>query len=96
MIAFEPGLYIRIEQLDGPRAPMPKPLDSGFSMDCAYRVLGLYSPSETADAYLVLSNDRDEIWFVSNRHARTVGLQADGAFRMPLAQWEALRTQRVA
>ena len=36
--------------------------------------ISLYNPSETSDAYFVLSNDRDEIWFICNRHLRTVGL----------------------
>jgi hypothetical protein len=72
MIFFELGLYLRVEELDN--GPKPFPLQSGFSMGCAYRALGLYNPSETSDAYFVLSNDRDEIWFICNRHLRTVGL----------------------
>lgn len=72
MIFFEPGLYLRVEELDN--GPKPFPLQSGFSMDVSYRALGLYNPSETSDAYFVLSNDRDEIWFICNRHLRTVGL----------------------
>ena len=60
--------------MDGPRAPQPRPLDSGFSVGTAYRVLGLHAPSETGEAYFVLSNDRDEVWFVSNRHFRTYAL----------------------
>ena len=72
MIFFEPGLYLRVEELDN--GPKPFPLQSGFSMGVAYRGLGLYNPSETSDAYFVLSNDRDEIWFICNRHLRTVGL----------------------
>ena len=72
MIFFEPGLYLCVEELDN--GPKPFPLQSGFSMGVAYRALGLYNPSETSDAYFVLSNDRDEIWFICNRHLRTVGL----------------------
>ena len=53
---------------------MPRPLDSGFSTASAYRVLGLHAPSETGEAYFILSNDRDEVWFVSNRHFRTYAL----------------------
>ena len=52
----------------------PLPLQSGFSIDVAYRALGIYSPSETSECYLVLSNDRNEIWFISNRHLRVVGV----------------------
>lgn len=72
MLFFEPGLYLRVEELDN--GPKPFPLQSGFSTGVAYRALGLYNPSETSDAYFVLSNDRDEIWFICNRHLRTVGL----------------------
>ena len=72
MIFFESGLYLRVEELEN--GPKPFPLQSGFSMDCGYRALGLYNPSETSDAYFVLSNDRDEIWFICNRHVRTIGL----------------------
>ncbi len=75
MITLLPDLYVVIAQLDHERAPQPRPLQSGFSTDCAYRVLGVHSPSETAEAYLILSNDRDEIWFISNRHVRTLGLR---------------------
>ena len=72
MLFFEPGLYLRVEELEN--GPKPFPLQSGFSIGCEYRALGLYNPSETSDAYFVLSNDRDEVWFICNRHLRTVGL----------------------
>ena len=72
MISIEPGLYLRVEELDN--GPKPYPLQSGFSIGVAYRALGLYNPSETSDAYFVLSNDRDEIWFICNRHLRTLSL----------------------
>ena len=72
MIHIEPGLYLRVQQLSE-RAP-PLPLQSGFSLDVAYRALGIYSPSETGECYFILANDRDETWFISNRHFRVVGL----------------------
>lgn len=83
MIVIEPALYIRIEQLsEGPR---PLPLRSGFSSNVGYRTLGFYTASETAEAYLILSNDREEIWFISNRHVRTIGLfPAQRDLRLPL------------
>ena len=87
MISFENGLYVRIEEMGGPRAPTPYPLKSGFSENTAYRVIGIYNPSETSDAYLILSNDRDEIWFISNRHLRTVGLSYNGAFRQSITNF---------
>lgn len=85
MTSLEPGLYVRIEELDN--GPKPFPLLSGFSAGHAYRALGLYNPSETSDAYLVLSNDRDEIWFICNRHVRVHALLPDElAFRLPIKE----------
>ena len=86
MISYETGLYVRIEEMKGERAPMPKPLASGFLLSQAYRVLGIHSPSETSDAYLILSNERDELWFICNRHLRTVTMLDKGPLRLPIAQ----------
>lgn len=72
MLTLEPGVYVRIVEL--PNGPTPFPLASGFNAATAYRALGLFNPSETSDAYFILSNDRDELWFICNRHARVVGL----------------------
>lgn len=72
MTSLEPGLYVRIEELDNGHKPLP--LANGFSAGHAYRALGLYNPSETGDAYFVLSNDRDGIWFICNRHVRSHAL----------------------
>lgn len=72
MLTLENGLYLRIEQLkDGPK---PLPLSSGFNTETAYRSLGMFNPSETSDAYFIFSNDRDEIWFICNRHLRCLGI----------------------
>lgn len=87
MISFEDGVYVRIEEAKGLRAPTPKPLESGFDNDHAYRVLGIFTLSETAEAYVIMSNERDEVWFISNRHVRTVGIQKQGPFRLPLAHF---------
>ncbi|MGL9751434.1 MAG: hypothetical protein ACR5LC_10165 [Symbiopectobacterium sp.] len=56
--------------------PRPLPLQSGFSVGTAYRVLGCFNPSETSDAYYILASDRDEIWFICNRYVRVVALDA--------------------
>ena len=72
MISLEPGLYLRVEQLADRAHPLP--LQSGFSANFAYRALGIHSPSETSECYFILANDRDETWFISNRHLRVVGL----------------------
>jgi hypothetical protein len=85
MVALEPGLYLTISQLDAPSPPLPLPMESGFSEGVAYRALGLFSPSETSEAYFILSNDRDEVWFISNRHLRTHGLLPEvNALRLAL------------
>lgn len=83
MIWFEQGLYLRVEELEN--GPRPLPLCSGFSREIAYRALGVFNPSESSDAYYILSNDRDEIWFICNRHLRTVALLPDTTdFRRPI------------
>lgn len=91
MLTLDTNLFLRIHQL--PNGPRPLPLESGFSLGTSYRALGMFNPSETSDAYFILSNDRDEIWFICNRHLRTVCAK-DGAieFRMPL---EKMRPQMV-
>ena len=83
MIWFEQGLYLRVEELEN--GPRPLPLRSGFSREIAYRALGVFNPSESSDPYYILSNDRDEIWFICNRHLRTVALLPDTTdFRRPI------------
>jgi hypothetical protein len=82
-VTLEPGLYVSIRELEN--GPKPFPLENGFNEATAYRALGLYNPSETSDAYFVLSNDRDEIWFICNRHVRTTALMPESrSFRIPL------------
>ena len=86
MISVQPGLYVRIEQLEGERAPQPLPLSSGFTRESAYLVLGMFTASETSEAYLILVNESDEIWFISNRHVRTCGLRPNSQeLRLPLS-----------
>ncbi len=71
-------MLVRVVAYESPRAPHPLPLESGFSLERSYRVLGIYNPSETSEAYFMLPNDRDELWFISNRHLRFAGLDGDG------------------
>jgi hypothetical protein len=71
-IHFETGLYLRVEQM--PLRPHPLPLDSGFSKGVAYRALGIHAASETSECYFICANDRDELWFISNRHFRVAGI----------------------
>ena len=93
VLSLESALYVRIQEL--PNGPKPLPLQSGFSMDTAYRALGMFNPSETSDAYFILSNDRNETWFICNRHVRTVALApGDCAFRRPLEVFKGLNPAR--
>ena len=88
MVHMEPGLYVRMQPLTGERAPQPQPFASGFNADTAYRVIGMHTTSETADAYLVLCNDRDEMWFICTRHVRVVGVCPHRVdMRIALAHW---------
>jgi hypothetical protein len=56
----------------------------------AYRVLGIFSASESAECFFILGNDRSETWFVSNRHFRIVGVfpEAAGALHFALTDGE--------
>lgn len=84
MLWLEQGLYVKMVEMDN--GPRPLPLQSGFNAETAYRVLGCFNPSESSDAWYILSNDRDEIWFISNRHLRTVFLKPESReFRLPLS-----------
>jgi hypothetical protein len=69
---LSPDLRVRIEQMGGKFAPRPLPLENGFSADKTYTPVGMFCPSESGEAYLILTNDRDELWFISNRHVRVV------------------------
>ncbi len=95
MIYIQQGLYVVIEQLEKQAAP-PFPFENGFSRDVAYLVLGVFSLSETGEAYFILSNDRDEIWFISNRHLRTYKVIPDShLFRIYLPKAKAEVDSRV-
>lgn len=84
MLWLEQGLYVKIVEMDN--GPRPLPLHSGFNSETCYRALGCFNPSESSDAWYILSNDRDEIWFISNRHLRTVFLKPElREFRLPLS-----------
>ena len=69
---LNPDLRVRIEQLEGKFAPRPLPLENGFSADKTYAPVGMFCPSESGEAYFIIPNDRDELWFISNRHLRFV------------------------
>ena len=68
---FDPRLYVEIVPLDNDHPPRPHPvLEGRFDPDHAYKVLGVYNPSETSECYLMLANLRREIWFIPQRHTR--------------------------
>lgn len=72
---IDPRLYVEIVPLKGQFAPKPHPIDDAkFDPSKLYKVLGMYNPSETSEAYFVLSNPERQIWFISNRHLRAAGL----------------------
>ncbi len=69
-IFLQETLWVVVRESESANAPVPRPLASGFSDERAYRVLGLHCPSETSEAYFILCNDRNEVWFISNQHFR--------------------------
>jgi hypothetical protein len=69
-VYLQEPIWVVVNEAERPNAPVPRPLSSGFSSNKAYRVLGLHCPTETSEAYFVLCNDRNEVWFVSNQHFR--------------------------
>lgn len=81
MIDFERGLYVVIVELA--KGPPPFPLDHGFKSGVGYRVLGIYNPSESGECWLILSNDQNQLWYISQRHVRTWRLlPSEQAFRL--------------
>ena len=78
---FDPRLYVEIVPLENGRPPHPHPILEGrFDAEYAYKVLGIYNPSETSECYLMLSNQRREIWFIPQRHTRAWRLLDGDAF----------------
>jgi hypothetical protein len=67
---LEPDLFIRIKQLSG--GPVPLPMSNGFREDVPYRVRGGFTMSESSEMYFLLANDRDEPWWIANRHCRII------------------------
>ena len=78
---FDPRLYVEIVPLENGRPPQPHPILQGrFDASYAYKVLGMYNPSETSECYLMLANPRREIWFIPQRHTRAWKLLDGDAF----------------
>src|SRR5262245_17223350 len=68
-------LYVEIAPQQGER-PMPlDPLREGkFDPGYVYKVLGMYNPSTTGEAYFALANLQGQIWFIPQRSVRAYGL----------------------
>ena len=62
------GVKVKINQLNSTNAPRPLPLENNFSLEKEYEIIGLHCPSETSEAYCILVNDMNQLWFISNRH----------------------------
>jgi hypothetical protein len=67
-----PGLRIRIHTLHGATAPRPLPCESGFTEGQEYPVLGAVEHDSGGELWLILPNNRLELWRISNRHCRYV------------------------
>ena len=81
---FDPRLYVEIVPLDNGHPPRPHPLTEGkFDLTYAYKVLGIYNPSETSECYLMLANREREIWFIPQRHTRAYRLIESSEFSVP-------------
>ena len=81
MTSAERDLYARGKQLVS--GPKPFPLLSGFSTGHPHRAFGSANARAAKDAYFVLRNDSEEIWFSCNCHVRAHALQSDGlTFRL--------------
>lgn len=69
-VYIKSGVKVIINQIDTKFAPQPKPLENNFSEGKEYEIIGLYCPSETSEAFCILVNDLNQIWFISNRHLK--------------------------
>lgn len=93
MLSYDPRLYVEIVALDPGHGPPPHPItQGGFDTSRIYKVLGVYSPSETSEAYFMLANPKREVWFISNRHCRAFGLIDSDLMSLP--KREAVATSR--
>lgn len=71
-VYIKPGVMVKINQFEGPRAPHPLPLESGFTAGRLYEILGMHCASESSEAFCIMANDLGQMWFISNRHLQVV------------------------
>ena len=77
-------LYVEVVPFEGFHPPVPHPIQHAkLDPGRIYKVLGVYNPSETSEAYFMLCNERRETWYISNRHLRAAGLYDGDAFSLP-------------
>jgi hypothetical protein len=69
---LQPGLRVRIQTFVGQQPLTPLPVLSGFTEGGIYLVIGAIEHSPDGELWLILANDRDELWRISNRHCRYV------------------------
>src|SRR5438046_9044074 len=85
-MSFNDRPYVEIVPLGGDHPPQPHPITEGhFDPAYAYKVLGVYNPSETSECYLMLANPQREIWFIPQRHTRAFKLIDSDEFFLPKA-----------
>ena len=85
-------LYVEIHPLEGAHIPHPHPVtEAHFDLDCVYKVLGMYNPSETSECYMVLANPLRQIWFISQRHLLAYGLLDSDELVLPISRAVELR-----
>jgi hypothetical protein len=87
MSAFLFPFHVRVEQLLSP-VVTPLPLESGFTYGKTYQVLGCVEHDPSGELYLILSNDRNEIWRISNRHLRVVSHPKECPSYLDPCLWE--------
>ena len=81
---YDPRLFVEIVPLETGHPPHPHPIRDGkFNPALAYKVLGIYNPSETSECYLMLANPDREIWFIPQRHTRAYKLLESNEFFVP-------------
>ena len=77
-------LYVEVVPYEGFHPPVPHPIEHAkLDPGRIYKVLGVYNPSETSEAYFMLCNAKRETWYISNRHLRAAGLFDGDAFSLP-------------
>lgn len=67
-----PGVKVKVKQYAGLNPPHPLPLSNGFREEKEYVIIGMHCASETSEAYCILVNDYNQMWFISNRHLEIV------------------------